>query len=578
MVNHIKVIPRRKNEPLFEGYIDIVEDDWRIHSLDLLTTKDYQLELVDTIRIAQNHIPVEADIWRIKNQVVYVTTGLLGFNMAGNFVNVYNDYDLHPGFDRKYFGRVFMKYDSTYNKKDSTYWETIRPVPLEPDEKRDYIFKDSISQLMRDSMFSRRNIDSLRKKQKPMTLKGILWAGDAHTFYTQKVFTTYRIEPLVKMLQYNTVDGLAINLNQSLQFRPRKGKQQITIDWLTRYGVSNSHLNSYLILNFSPKAASYRMRYFRISGGKRLSQFNAENPVAPFMNAVYTLFSRRNYLKVYENWFGSLEYNNRLENGLSLQVNVTYEDRLPVFNSTDFSFYKKNNREFLPNLPYELQGYSFVAHKALTTAVTFSFQPGIRYIEFPGRKVPLSSKWPVFAFRYKKGINGVLNSVVNYDKWNFSVQDDLNLKLKGEFRYRIGIGGFINSHHVEIPDLKHFNGNRFFYNTKYLNSFQLAPYYKYSNEESFYIMAHAEHHFNGLLTNKIPLFNKLKWNLVGGTNTFYVTKTNYYAEGFIGLENIFKILRVDFITAWQPGAGNRYGVRVGFGGIFGRMVRFDPGL
>ncbi|MGN6508952.1 MAG: DUF5686 family protein, partial [Chitinophaga sp.] len=43
LVNKIKVIPRRKYEPVFAGYIFITEDDWRIHSTDLMLTKEYQL-------------------------------------------------------------------------------------------------------------------------------------------------------------------------------------------------------------------------------------------------------------------------------------------------------------------------------------------------------------------------------------------------------------------------------------------------------------------------------------------------------------------------------------------------------
>jgi len=146
--------------------------------------------------------------------------------------------------------------------------------------------------------------------------------------------------------------------------------------------------------------------------------------------------------------------------------------------------------------------------------------------------------------------------------------------MGGEFKYRFGIGGFLNSKQVQIPDLKHFNGNQTFYNIKYLNSFQLAPYYRYSNSEQFYAFGHAEHHFNGLLTNKIPLFNRLKWNLVGGANTFFVDKNNYYVEVFAGLENIFKIFRVDAVTAYQPGLGNMTGIRIGFGGLIGGKVSF----
>jgi hypothetical protein len=125
---------------------------------------------------------------------------------------------------------------------------------------------------------------------------------------------------------------------------------------------------------------------------------------------------------------------------------------------------------------------------------------------------------------------------------------------------------------VNIPDFTHFNGNQTSFNFNYLNSFQLAPYYRYSNTEKFYSLLHAEHHFNGLLTNKIPLFNKLKWHLVAGTNTFFVNRDSYYVEVFAGLENIFKIFRVDFVTATQAAPGNQFGIRVGFGGVIGNGI------
>ncbi|MFL5773551.1 MAG: DUF5686 family protein, partial [Flavisolibacter sp.] len=71
MIDKIQVIPKRKNEPLFEGFINIIDDEWRIHSLELTTTKQYQLELIDTLKISQIHGPVSDDIWRTQNQVIY---------------------------------------------------------------------------------------------------------------------------------------------------------------------------------------------------------------------------------------------------------------------------------------------------------------------------------------------------------------------------------------------------------------------------------------------------------------------------------------------------------------------------
>ncbi len=574
MINRIKVIPRRMNEPLFSGYINIVEDDWRIHSLELMTTKDYQLELLDTIKVTQTHVPVTPEVWRTKNQVTYLATKKFGFDFTGNFVNVYNDYVLNPGFNKKTFGRVFMKYDTAYNKKDSLYWDQVRPVPLEADEKQDYKFKDSLAVVERDSMFSKARLDSLRRNQKPVSVKDILWSGVQRNFYRQGYLGGYELKPLIPRLQYNSVEGLAIQALQRFRFLPRNSPNEFRIDWNTRYGFSNGHLNSYVDFLIRKKKESFRNRYWKFSGGKRLSQFNNEEPIDPLSNTAYTLFAKKNYAKYYENWFGAAEYHNRFENGLDWLVNLVYEDRLPVQNSTDFSFFNKD-RVLLPNHPFELAGIPFAKHQALVAGITLRYQPGQRYIELPREKIPIGSKWPIFEFQYSKGIHKLAGSDVDFDKWKLSVYDNLNLKLKGEFRYKVSIGGFLNDNRVEIPDLQHFNGNQTFYNFKYLNSFQLAPYYRYSNSEAFYFVGHAEHHFNGLLTNKIPLFNKLKWNLVAGVNTFYVNKNNYYVEGFAGLENIFKIFRVDIVSAWQPGTGNSYGVRIGLGGIFDGRVRFS---
>jgi len=304
-------------------------------------------------------------------------------------------------------------------------------------------------------------------------------------------------------------------------------------------------------------------------------QFNRDNPIDAFTNTMATLFYKRNYMKIYENWFGEIEYRNSFENGLKWKIIATYEDRIPLINTIDYAIGRRH-RTFSPNHPFELEHIAFNKHQALVGSVVFSFQPGQRYIEFPERKVPIGSKYPTLELQYSKGINA-LGSNVDFDKWRFSVHDNLNLKLGGLFRYRVSIGGFLNDNKVEIPDFQHFNGNQTYRGLKYLNSFQLAPYYRYSNTEDFYAVFHGEHHFNGLLTNKIPLFNKLKWTLVAGTNTFYVNKDNYYAEVFVGLENIFKLIRVDFITAYQAAGGNNFGIRVGFGGLIGNSVQVKRG-
>jgi hypothetical protein len=187
----------------------------------------------------------------------------------------------------------------------------------------------------------------------------------------------------------------------------------------------------------------------------------------------------------------------------------------------------------------------------------------------------LGSKYPTFSFSYTKGIKNIFGSDVNFDKWRFSIGDDKNFKVAGLLKYKAGIGGFLNSSKVFIQDFQHFNGNRTSRASEYVNSFQLAKYYANSTINSFYTYGHLEHHFNGLLTNKIPLFKRLNWNLVAGGNGFYVNGKNNYVEIFAGLENIVKIFRVDFVAAYNNGNRGLSAIRIGTGGILGGSLRVD---
>lgn len=578
-VNKIAVIPRRKYEPLFSGHIFITDGDWRIHSTDLELTKDYQLELIDTLRIRQTHVPVTPEVWRTKDQVLYIALKQFGFNAAGSFVNVYSNYNLQPDFKAKYFNKTIMKYDTAFNDKKIAYWDSIRPVPLEVDEQKDFHQKDSVAHAMKDSLAARRNIDSLRKNQPRIKWSAPFFGGITRHYYFRKDtgidMHTLRVKPLLTQLEYNTVEGLVVSIEPDLQLS-LKGNNRLTIEPVIRYGFSNTHLNAYTRMSWI-KDARLGQRLGRntwsLAGGKRISQFNKEEPIRPLINEIYTLLLKENYMKLYENWFGQLQFKREFQNSAVLSAGLTYEDRIPVVNTTDFVLFKNDQKTFTPNYPVELTPAPMVRHQALVFDLGFRIQPGQRFIEMPDRKIAIGSDLPTFELRYSKGIYNLAGSDVDFDKWQVRVFDKMNFKLFGEFHYNIGIGGFINDKRVGLPDYRHFNGNQTFFNDKYLNSFSLAPYYQYSTTAAFYTTGHVEHHFNGMLTNKIPLLQKLKWNLVAGANAFYVNGDNNYVEVFAGLENIFKVLRVDVVAGYQSKDDPRVGVRLGMGGLLGGMIR-----
>lgn len=578
-INTIRVTPRRNYEPLFSGVIYITEGDWRIHSFDLTLTKTAQLEIIDTLQITQIHVPVSKDVWRVKNQLLRFSFKQFGIDAVGNFVNVYSNYNTNPLYAKKYFDNVIIKYDTAVNKKPKEYWDTIRPVPLEPEEKNDYQVKDSIYNAQKDSVLSKRSVDSLNKRQGKLKPFNVFWKGINRRHYSTTRTSSWGIESLLKNLEYNTAEGAVVNANFYYNTYIKKLKSNFSIQPHVRYGFSNTHLNAWADVSFNTRdwAADKKIKRqtWMLSGGKRVNQFNKQSPITPLNNSINTLFWGDNFMKIYENWFGSVGFAKRYESGLRFAINTLYEDRLPLDNTTKFTVFKKDSVNIQPNYPYEKIVQQFTRHQAFLLSIDVSIKPGQKYIQFPYNKVAIGSKYPTFSFNYTKGIKNILGSDADFDKWKFTISDNKNLKLAGEFKYKIGVGGFINTNNVPIQDYQHFNGNRSTAAGDYVNTFQLASYYGNSTTAKFFSFAHVEHHFNGLITNKIPLFKKLNWNLTGGSNAFYVNKNNNYAEVFVGLENIFKIFRVDFVAGYANGQKALTGFRIGLGGIIGGSIKVD---
>ncbi len=578
MINTIRVWPRRTYEPLFYGTINIMENSWRIHSFDLTLTKKSQLEMLDTLQITQLHVPVGAEFWRVKNQLLHFNFKQFGIDAVGNFVNVYSDYEVNPVFSNKFFDKIIIKYDTAVNKRTRAYWDSIRPVPLENEEMKDYKVKDSIYQVTRDSMFSKRNIDSLNKQQGKLKPMQLFWGGVHRRHFTKKNTYSLDIDPILPLMQYNFAEGAVLNLSGSYSFNIARHRRKLSIEPNLRYGFSNTHFNAYANISLSPNRKKDDMNLTRqtwsFSGGKRVSEFYKQSSIDPLVNSISSLLYGKNYMKTYENWFGNINFSKNYETGWRFYVNAQFEDRIPLNNTSDYTFRKKDSIHITPNYPAELMAANIAPHQAFVISATVSIKPGQRFIQFPHSKMAIGSKYPTFTLSYAKGIEKLLGSDVNFDKWRFTISDDKNFKLAGLLKYKLGVGGFLNDKHVPVPDYQHFNGNVGLIAGEWLNSFQMAGYYTNSTVAPFYTIGHLEHHFNGMITNKIPLFKRLNWNLVGGGNGLYINDKKNYAEAFVGLENILKLLRVDFVTAFRYGQKPSTGFRIGAGGILGSNIQF----
>jgi len=553
-INRIKVTPKREYEPLFSGYINITEGDWYIHSADLLLLKKQQMQLLDTLRITQQFVPARST-WVIKNQVIYPAGKVLGFDFFGNFLEVYDQFNLAPRFEKKFFNNTIVKYYDSSNKKSAAYWDSIRPVPLLKEEIRDYTKKDSLEQIKKQPAY----LDSIDKKRNKISFGNILFTGK--TFSKQKTKETLNIDPLMKSFDYNTVEGWVFKYTPTYA-KGWENKKRLIITPNIRYGFDNKHANLGVAATYS--WGGKERKNISISGGRGVFQFNPLNPIDERINTLSTLLYHANHMKIYEAGYFNVSSGVRLKEGLSLAGSFRFQDRTSLQNLTDpMSWNNPKQREFTPNDPLEAAGSPMPNHQAASIRASIVWRPGGQYIEIPDARFMVDSKYPTFSASITQGLKGLLGSDVSYTKWQLGLSEELNLKIGGTITYNISAAGFLGNPTTFLPDRIHIAGNQTILAGSYNTTFQLAPYYLFSNQSKLSLEAHLEYQLNGLITNKIPGFKKLNWFLVTGFNGLHVQGLTNYGEAYIGLDNILKTFRFSYVQSFQKGGtGNTSGIRI----------------
>ncbi len=557
----IKVVPKRKNDPCFHGVIYVQDSSWRLTEIDVRITKENKISFVDTLNIKQSVAPVSGDsIWMPSNIHMDFTFGILGFHGSGYFNANISDYRIHEKFEKRFFKNEILKIENDANKKDSSYWSTRRSVPLTEEELNDYRQKDSIARIRDTDQYK----DSTDKQDNKLKFRDVL-LGYTYT-NSRKKFYIKLPGILTDGVQYNTVEGL--NLSYSASFEKNfEDKRRYLVSALARYGFSNKLWGGSLSYqrSFHPKTLS--AFGFRVKS--IVEQFNRQKPIPEIVNTWYTLLDNENYMKLFKESGVSGSFVTEIINGVHFTAVAHYMQRDPLKNTSSFLFLDDAGKYFTPNYPYnpEDNSFSFASHRALILDLTFKLSFSQKYYSLPDQKINAGSRYPRLTLNYRKALP-VLGTQANFDLVQVKLSDDIRLGLAGNFSYRLTAGGFLNTASVEFMDYRHFNGNQTVINTKdYLESFRLLPYYEYSTTGAF-AEAHAEHHFNGMLTNFIPVLKKLDLQEVAGFHGLILNNNRYFYEVSFGFERIFKILRFDYTLAYSSDKKFRSGFTLGLNFFF----------
>lgn len=556
VINKIKVVPKRKTDPCFRGIIYIQDSTWRITSVDLMLTKDAKIDFVDTLLIKQLHSPVRNDsVWLPVTLNFYFDFKAFGFKGDGYFNANIKEYDLHPVFPKKFFKNEVLKVEEDANKKDTSYWTTNRAVPLTTEEAKDYRVKDSIAEIRGTDRYK----DSVDKKHNKLKFNDVFMGYTYHN--TKKKFTVSLPGIITNGVQYNTVEGLNLSYKFSINKR-YEDYRFFSISGKSRYGFSNKLWGGELGFNYLFKPEKFSRIGINIK--TIAEQFNEQYPISPLINSAYTLLMNENYMKLYKESAVTAFYFTELINGIYFNSQVKYAERSPLKNTTDLLLVDHLDKLFTSNDPQNPVNdlNIFNINNALTAEISFTFRFKQKYYTLPHQKIISGSKYPRLSVGYKKAFP-YLNAVADYDLASANVSDKIKLGLFGNLNYRLRGGYFLNTSKMYFMDYKHFTGNQTYFNTNdYLSSYRLLPYYAYSADKWF-AEAHAEHHFNGFIINKIPLIKKLKVQEVIGGHFMASNKLDYYYEVNFGLEKLFKVIRIDYVLGYAPDSKLKQGFTIG---------------
>ncbi len=580
LINKIRVIPKRETDPVFEGIVYIVEDEWRFHTIDLFVTKARGLEFIDSLKINQVFAPAEYDIWMPISQKYSFKFGAFGFKGSGYYIGVYSNYKVEPNYeaykdanlyDAK-FGSVeeeadlFQEEDFTAevlvveegsNERDTAYWKNIRPVPLTAIEVEDYHVKDSI-RVVKESVPYKDSVDNETNK---LTIGNIFLSGYSHSNSVEEKY--WSLPPVISIFQYNTVEGFVPEIQPTI-WKQVDGRTKYWIRPAVRYGFSNERFNAKI--DGSYRKLDNKFTRFYAGGGRYISQFDESESITPFINSYVTLVSGENFLKIFEKSFAYVRFQQELKNGILMNTKLEYASRDTLSNTTDFTFHKSDGEDFTINQPVnaELADTGFPSHQALIFETTFRFRFKQTYATRPDRKFIYSSKYPEVFLTYRKGIKAA-GGDIDFDFLQLRVTDDMKLGLIGTSTYAIGAGAFLNDNAVTFVDFKHFAGNQTSLSQVGKSfKFELLPFYQFSTTEP-YLEAHYEHHFNEFIFNKIPYVKKLNLQAVASLNYLTHDTIGNYLEVGAGIEHIFKFMRVDYYWAFRNNEFVDSGFRIGVG-------------
>lgn len=517
----IDFVPKHKQDPVFTGTMWINDTTYAVKRVEANISKNANINFVNGFEVIQEYKKVDNQYWMLEKDelVVDFQIGEKVMGLYGRKSTSYKNFKINvPQKESYYSGIDNVSVLKEANQRTREYWDSARHDTLSENQKGIYEMVDSV-----------KNVPAFK------TFLDVI----------QLVFTGYKeignveLGPYFKLYSFNPVEGHRFRFGgrTSNNFSTR-----LMLNGYLAYGLKDERFkyNAGFLYKLNENPRQFvEFQYTRDVEQLGLSQnaFAEDNILSSFL--------RRNP-------------NDKLTDVESFEASYSREWITGFSNKV---FLRKRSMQPLGSLEYErfdtekgIYQDQFINTTELSLYTRFAYKE--KFVEGEFERISLGSKYPIFEAQVSFGIQDLLGGDYNYQKVELAISDKVNTGVFGYSDFRFTAGKYFGT--LAYPLLEIHNGNEtYFYDQQ---AFNLMNFFEFISDEYATVM--YTHHFGGYFFDKVPLFRKLKWRevvsarAVAGNlgnrhrselilpNNIY-TLDQPYTEVAAGIENIFKLIRID---------------------------------
>lgn len=530
---HFLFYPKRKGENTFQGDAWIADSSFAVYKMNLMLSPTANVNFIEKLSLVQEFQKVNDSTWFLAKDKFVANFFLVSknsWNFIGRKTTTYQDIQLNDKKTQQILDAEKLKetivLSNEASQKTDSFWVENRHEELNKTEKKIYATLDTVL-----------NLPAYQKWKEQLYFLGVGY----------KNIGNYEIGPWFNWLSGNRYEGYRFRFDLGTN---TKFSKDIYLHGYLAYGLQDKGIKGMVEAKymFSRNPRSYFHAIYKDDidyGQSYYDEISYDN--------IFTLAIRKRQvpLKLLRIRSHELNYFKEWKNGFSIKTTLNRRDVNPLINLPERALF---------TLP--AGGDPFRTFEA-TIKLRFAYLE--KYLETSFNRVSIGSEYPVGEIRFTKAIPGVFGSSTNYSKITFNLSDWTTLPPYGTFYWDVFAGKMFGTAPYMFLNIA--PGNEIYYYNKY--AFNLMNRYQFiSDQYAGFIMEHNIG--NGIFRLLSPIRSlKLRqfWNLKFLTGTLspdnqklnFVTghpfnklDTGPYIEAGTGIDNIFRLFRIDLIWRLSP--------------------------